>query len=90
MEQQTLFASWLLRRRRDAGTKLEELFHADGIGRFSERVRALARHLGGEFRENEHVLLSQLYIYMAGIIPESIRNETRELVQTALGGPAGR
>jgi len=83
-EQKALVAQWFLRKRRDAQKKLEELFRAEFIDMFREKVRRLGVQLGGEFAGSEQRLLSQLFCYMIPVIPESIRQETQQLVQAAL------
>lgn len=85
-EQKALLAQWLLRKRQDAQKKLEELFKAEFIDTFREKIRRLGFQLGGEFVDSEKKLLSQLYCYMVSVIPESIRSETQQLVQAALAG----
>ncbi|ALM09951.1 MAG TPA: hypothetical protein DEB30_02805 [Candidatus Peribacter riflensis] len=85
-EQKALSAQWFLRRRQDARKKLEELFHAEVIDRLYEKVCVLGGRLGGEFADSEQVLLSQLFLYMMGIIPDRIRDETKLLVDAVLRG----
>jgi hypothetical protein len=85
-EQQALCAAWLLRKRADARRKLEELFCADSIDAFLVKMDVLRRELGGAFVRNEQVLRSMLFIYMVSIIPESVREETRQLVDAVLAG----
>ncbi|MDO8468311.1 MAG: hypothetical protein Q7S29_00955 [Candidatus Peribacter sp.] len=85
-EQKALCAEWLLRKRADARKKLEELFCADFIDALLAKMDAFRRELGGEFVQNEGKLRSMLFIYMVSLIPESVREETRLLVDAVLAG----
>lgn len=85
-EQKALCAEWLLRKRADARKKLEELFCADSIDAFLAKIDVFGRELGGEFVENEGKLRSMLFVYMVSAIPESVRDETKRLVEAVLAG----
>jgi len=83
-EQKALMAQWLLRRRRDARSKLEALFQGDALQQFSTKVHELAVRLGGEFLRDEQILWGQLYAYMVSAIPEHVREEMRRRVDAVL------
>lgn len=83
-EQRALIAQWLLRRRRDAQSKLEALFLGEALQQFSTKVHELAVRLGGEFLRDEQILWGQLYAYMVSTIPEDVREEMRRRVDAVL------